>query len=172
MKRRVTMPTNDGQMLNMLAKTQESLNTLMAIRFVRNAYEHIDLAYTTRSITDSLIRQDNLLRTNGYMYNELYDIIIALAKVVHKFRTEIVPNAKSLLSSQPRDAAEKLKEQMAAENLSSNVDILCDNIHALYIHTVQLDKDSHFKKPPVYERLPELQELGSFLTTQSIKSDC
>lgn len=166
------MPTNDGQMLNLLEKVKESLNTLISVRFVRNAYEHIDLAYTTRSLTDSLIRQDNLLRSYGYMYNELYDIILALAKVVHKFRTEIIPNSKNLLSAEPRNAAEKLKEQMAAENLASNVDILCDNVHALYIHTVSLDKESHTKKAPVYERIPELKELGSFLTTQSIKSDC
>lgn len=170
MKRRLRVPTNDGQMLNMLEKVKESLNTLLSIRFVRNAYEHIDLAYATRSLTDSLLRQDNLLRTNGYMYSELYDLILALAKVVHKFRTEIVPNAKNLLSSDPRNAAEKLKEQMAAENLASNVDVFCDNIHALYIHTVTLDKESHIRKAPVYERIPELKELGSFLTTQSIKS--
>lgn len=165
------MPINDGQMLNKMEKMKESLNTLLSIRFVRNAYEHIDLAYTTRSITDSLIRQETMLRSHGYMFSEIYDIILAMAKLIHKFKTEIVPNAKTLLSADPRNAAEKLKEQMAAENLGSNVDVLCDDIQALYIYTVQLDKDSHFKKPPVFERTPELKEIGLYLTTLSIKSD-
>ena len=158
------MSIKDFQTLNLIDKLSDSFNTALKARFIRNAYESLDLSYTTRNAIDSLTRENAYYRANGYSFNELYNAILALGEFIYKARTEIIPNIKFFYSKTSINETDKLREEMAAENLPANIDALADQVHALYIHIVNVDKETHTVKTPVYQRIPELAKLGQLLT--------
>lgn len=158
------MAVKDFQTLDLINKIAASFNTLMNARFVRSAYESMDLSHGTRGIIDNFVQENAYYRANGYLLAELYNAILAMAEFVYKSRTELLPNIKYFLSGAKINDSEKLREEMAADNFKANLDIMADQIHSLYIHIVQVDKDSHTVKTPVYQRIPELSRLGQLLT--------
>ena len=54
---------------------------------------------------------------------------------------------------------------MAAQNFPVNLAILSDLVNELYMKTTSIDRAAHEKKRPVYERIPELKDLGRYLVT-------
>ena len=52
---------------------------------------------------------------------------------------------------------------MAISNFGANLDVLADKVHELYMRVIQVDKDSHNVKAPVYTRMAELESIGSLL---------
>lgn len=162
------MPVKDFQTLDLLNKVSVSFNTLMNARFIRSAYEAMELNHGTKAIIDAITQENAYYRANGYLFTELYTAILALAEYVYKCRTEILPNVRFFLSGAKINESDRLREEMAADNFKANLDVLADQIHALYLHLVQIDKKTHVVKPPVYQRIPELSRLGQLLT-ESVK---
>ena len=52
---------------------------------------------------------------------------------------------------------------MAINNFPANLGVFSDLINELYVKTVQQDKADHPGVRPVYERMPELKEIGRLL---------
>jgi hypothetical protein len=166
--RRINVPVKDFQTLDLLNKVSLSFNTLMNARFIRTAYEGMELPHGTRGIIDSITQENAYYRANGYLFTELYTAVLAMAEFVYKCRTELLPNIKFFLTGAKINESDRLREEMAADNFKANLDVLADQVNALYLHVVQIDKESHTVKPPVYRRIPELSRLGQLLT-ESVK---
>ena len=60
----------------------------------------------------------------------------------------------------------RVLRDMAAQNFGVNLEILSDLINELYLKTTNIDRASHEKKRPVYERIPELKDLGRLLVKE------
>jgi len=60
----------------------------------------------------------------------------------------------------------KVLTQMAINNFPVNLKIFSDMVNELYLKTVDLDKKLHKDQRPVYERIPELKEMGHYLVTE------
>jgi hypothetical protein len=74
----------------------------------------------------------------------------------------MLPNLKGIIAHGGTEADRVLRE-MAAQNFPLNLGILSDLINELYMKTTSLDREAHEKKRPVYERMPELKDIGRFL---------
>jgi hypothetical protein len=76
----------------------------------------------------------------------------------------MLPNIRNILAQGASDK-DRILRDMAAQNFPVNLAILADYVNELYMKTTVLDKAAHDKKRPVYERIPELKDLGKYLVT-------
>ncbi|MBN2658209.1 MAG: hypothetical protein JXR86_14210 [Spirochaetales bacterium] len=124
----------------------------------------MDLPPNTRMAMQPLTEKVDSFKLHGYRFDELYLGILALATYIYKVRKEVYPYLRGSLNGKaPGD--EKILQMLAVDNLRTNMSVLADDVSDLYMRVVQLDKESHKVKPPVYERMPELQTLGQLLTS-------
>ncbi len=148
----------------LIEKLAEHFENSINNSYVRSALLSMDLPSNIRIAIHPITDKFATYKSHGYRFDELYSGMLALATYIHKARTEAYPYLKKSLSSKAA-GDEKVLQMMAVENLKTNMSILADDISDLYLRTVQLDKDSHQVKRPVFERMPELQTLGQLLTS-------
>lgn len=159
------MPVKDNAVYDQIDRIADRVDTILNNAFVRKALSRIDLPHEFRGGMDMLMARAESGRIVGYLFEELYRGILGLAIWTYKARTEFLPNMKFHLSHETLSQSELLREQMAAENLKSNLAILADEINDLYVVVVKHDKESHQRKEPVYTRIPELRDIGKYLTS-------
>nr|MDA3809168.1 hypothetical protein [Spirochaetaceae bacterium] len=132
--------------------------------YVRSALVSMNLPPNTRMAMQPLTDKIGSYKLHGYRFDELYSGMVALATYIYKVRKEVYPYLKnSLVGKSSGD--EKILQMLAVDNLKTNMSVLADDVSDLYLRVVQLDKDSHQVKRPVYERMPELQTMGQLLTS-------
>lgn len=152
------------QTIAVIERLAEHFQSSINNSYVRNALISMDLPPNTRLAMQPLTEKVDTYKLHGYRFDELYSGILALATYIYKIRKDIYPYLKSSLSGRA-SGDEKILQMLAVDNLKTNMSVLADDVSDLYMRVVQLDKESHKVKPPVYERMPELQSLGQLLTS-------
>ncbi len=158
------MPVNDMQTISVIERLAEHFESSINNSYVRTALISMDLPPNTRLAMQPLTDKIDSYKLHGYRFDEIYSGILALATYIYKVRKEVYPYLKNSLSGKA-SGDEKILQLLAVDNLRTNMSVLADDVSDLYMRTVQLDKDSHRVKPPVYERMPELKSLGQLLTS-------
>jgi len=161
------MSVQDYEINTQIDRIADHVDTVLKNAFIRKSLSHITISHEYQSGMDILLSRSESYKVNGYLFDEIYRGILGLAMWSYRARTEMLPEMKYLLSGESIPEIDRIREQMALDNLKSNLDILADEINNLYVKTVSLDKASHKKKPPVYKRMDELANLGQFLTSDS-----
>jgi hypothetical protein len=166
------MAVKDPEIYKIVEKIGDHYTTNVNNRFVRKALVTLDLPQAEWERLDGLTSKSDYFKAQGFQFDELYEMILAAAHFIFKARNNIVPNIKSMVGSNPlsgRSASgseqDKILRDMAARNFPVNLEILTDLVNELYVKTTHLDKQAHEKKRPVYDRIPELKELGHYLVT-------
>jgi hypothetical protein len=167
------MAVKDPEIYKIVEKIGDHYTTNVNNRFVRKALVTLDLPQAEWERLDGLTSKSDYYKAQGFQFDELYEMILAAAHFIFKARTNIVPNIKSMVGgrilSTGKSAAgseqDKILRDMAARNFPVNLEILTDLINELYVKTTHLDKQAHEKKMPVYDRIPELKELGRYLVS-------
>ncbi|MBB6481100.1 hypothetical protein [Spirochaeta isovalerica] len=158
------MPVKDMQTISVIERLAEHFKSSINNSYVRTALISMDLPPNTRMAMQPLTEKVDTFKLHGYRFDELYSGILALATYIYKVRKEVYPYLRGSLSGKaPGD--EKILQMLAVDNLKTNMSVLADDVSDLYMRVVQLDKESHKVKAPVYERMPELQSLGQLLTS-------
>jgi hypothetical protein len=134
-------------------------------RFIRKALVVLDLQQSDWDRLENLTSKSQYYRQQGFQFDELYEMVIACAHFISHARSQMLPNLKAILA-QGSTEQEKILREMAARNFPVNLAILSDLINELYLKTAGLDKAAHGKGQPVYEKIPELKELGHYLVNQ------
>lgn len=158
------MPVNDMQTISVIERLAEHFESSINNSYVRTALISMDLPPNTRMAMQPLTEKVDTYKLHGYRFDEIYSGIMALATYIYKVRKEVYPYLKNSLSGKA-SGDEKILQLLAVDNLKTNMSVLADDVSDLYMRVVQLDKDSHRVKPPVYERMPELKSLGQLLTS-------
>lgn len=135
--------------------------------FIRKSLSKITIPHEYQAGMDIILSRSESYKVNGYLFDEIYRGILGLAMWSYRARTEILPELKYHLSGETMPEMDRIREQMALENMGSNLAILADGINNLYIRTVETDKAAHSRKPPVYQRMKDLENLGQYLTSDS-----
>ena len=161
------MSVQDYDVNTKVDRIADHVDTILKNGFIRKSLSRIEIAREYQSGVDILLSRDEHYKVNGYLFDELYRGILGLAMWSYLARTEMMPEMKYQLSGKSIPQMDRLREQMALDNLKSNLDILADELNNLYIKVVALDKASHRKKPPVFKRMKELGSLGMFLTSDT-----
>ena len=139
-------------------------------RFIRKALLLMKVPRGTWDAIARLTEKTDFYKIQGYPYKELYEQIHAAATFVHQARIDVAPRLRALLSdgtetvfSRQKGGEDKILLHMAINNFPANLGIFSDLINELYVKAVEQDKADHPGERPVFERMPELKEIGRLL---------
>ncbi len=141
-------------------------------RFMRKALLHLELPQSEWDRLDGLISKSDYYKTQGFQLDELYEMILAAAHFIFQARQKLLPNLKTIVTQSAgarrgrEDASaeqDKTLRDMAITNFPLNLGILTDLINELYVKTADLDRQEHGRKQPLYEKIPELKDIGRYL---------
>ena len=158
------MNIKEPQIFKIIERIGDHYKNNISNRFIRKLLITLDLPQSEWDRLDSLTTKSEYYKNQGFQFEELYDMIIAAAHFIHQARTKMIPSLKAMVSQSGSEAEHVLRE-MAAQNFPVNLGILSDLVNELYVKTTSLDRDAHEKKTPVFERIPELKDIGRFLVS-------
>ncbi len=158
------MTVKDPDVFRIIEKIGDHYKNNVANRFIRKALVMLELPQSEWDKLESLTDKTEYYKQQGFQFDELYEMVLASAHFIHQARTKMLPNLKAILSHGSTDADRVLRE-MAAQNFPVNLAIFSDLVNELYMRTTGLDRAAHEKKTPVFERIPELKDLGRLLVS-------
>jgi DNA repair ATPase RecN len=154
----------DPDIFRIIEKLGDHFQNNVSNRFIRKALVILELQQSEWDRLENLTAKAESYKQLGFRFDELYEMVLAAAHFIHQARTKMVPNIRTMLA-QGATEKDKILRDMAAQNFPVNLAILADYVNELYMKTTALDRAAHEKKRPVYERIPELKELGKYLVT-------
>jgi len=155
----------DPDIFRIVEKVGDHFLNNVSNRFIRKALMVLDLQQAEWDRLENLTAKSEYYKQQGFQFDELYEMILAAAHLIHEARVKMLPNIRGMLGAGSTDQ-ERVLRDMAAQNFGVNLKILADLVNELYMKTTALDKAAHDKKRPVFERIPELKELGTLLVSE------
>lgn len=169
------MLVKDAKVFQIIDKIKTHFRDNIYNRFLRKALLTMQVSHTTWDLLDSIMEKTEMYKAQGYQLDELYDRILACAQFVFHARKEVMPNIRILLSGGgdtmfarggKEPGTDKVLTELAINNFPVNIKIFADMVNELYLLTVDIDKDINKNKRPVFEKIPELKNIGQYLVTQ------
>jgi hypothetical protein len=158
------------EIFKIVEKIRDHYHTNLNNRYVRKALLLMKVPRGTWDAIARLTEKTDFYKIQGYPYKELYEQIHAAATFVHHAKLEVAPHLRGLLSggtetvfSRSKPEEDKVLLDMAINNFPANLGVFSDLINTLYVKTVEEDKADHPNVRPIYERMPELKEIGRLL---------
>lgn len=164
------MSIRSEEIFKIIEKIRNHYHTNLNNRFIRKALLLMKVPRGTWDAIARLTEKTDLYKIQGYPYKELYEQIHAAATFVHQAKIDVAPRLRILLSggtetvfSRQKGGEDKILLDMAINNFPANLGVFSDLINELYVKAVEQDKADHPNERPVFERMPELKEIGRFL---------
>ncbi len=166
------MLIKDADISNIIIKINEHFKNNITNRFLRKALLVMEVPQSTWDRLDGLQEKSTYGKIDGYQLQELYEIIISAATFIHHAKKDILPRLKTLVAGSiaaghSKDAKEpesdKILREMAISNFNSNLGIFADMVNELYMKSISLDKEANKNKTCVFEKNPELKQIGQYL---------
>jgi hypothetical protein len=158
------------EIFKIVEKIREHYHTNLNNQYIRKALLLMKVPRGTWDAIARLTEKSDFYKIQGYPYKELYEQIYAAATFVHHAKIEVTPNLKQLVSggtdtvfSRGKPGEDRILLDMAITNFPANLGVFSDLINSLYVKTVEQDKADHPNVRPIYERMPELKEIGRLL---------
>lgn len=159
------------EIFKIVEKIREHYHTNLNNRYIRKALLHMKVPRGTWDAIARLTEKTDFYKIQGYPYKDLYEQVYAAATFVHHAKVEVLPNLRELLSlgtdtvfsRRGKPGEDKILLDMAINNFPANLGVFSDLINKLYVSAVELDKADHPGERAVYERMPELKEVGHLL---------
>ena len=159
------MQVKDPDIYRIVEKIGDHFSNNVSNRFIRKALVVLQLSQAEWDRLENLTSKTDYYKQQGFTFDELYEMVLAAAHFIHEARAKMLPNIRGMLAHGSTDQDRVLRD-MAAQNFGVNLAVLSDLINELYLRTTALDKTAHEKKRPVYERIPELKDLGKLLVNE------
>ena len=159
------MNIKDPDVFRIIEKIGDHYQNNVSNRFVRKALVVLELRQPEWDRLDNLTSKTDYYKQQGFQFDELYEMALAAAHFIHQARAKLLPNIRGMLA-QGGTEQDRVLRDMAAQNFPVNLAILSDLVNELYMKTTALDRAAHENKRPVYERIPELKELGRYLVNE------
>ena len=169
------MLVKNADIYKIIDKMKEHFKNNIYNRFIRKALLTMQIPQSTWDLLDNIVENADFYKVQGYQFDELYDRILAAANFIFHARKEVAPHLRTLLSmggdtvfsrSPGGPNTDKVLTQMAINNFPVNIKIFSDMVDELYLKTVDLDKEMHKHDRPVFERIPELKQIGHYLVSE------
>jgi len=169
------MLVKNADIYKIIDKMKEHFKNNIYNRYIRKALLTMRIPQSTWDLLDNIVENADYYKVQGYQFDELYDRILAAANFIFHARKEVTPNLRSLLSmgtgtffsrAKGDQNADKVLTQMAINNFPVNIKIFSDMVNELYLKTVTIDKEMHKKEKPVFERIPDLKQIGHYLVSE------
>lgn len=169
------MSVKDPDIFRIVEKISSHYLNNISNRFMRKALLVLEIQQSDWERLDSLTAGLEYHRAQGYQFDELYEMILSAARFIAQARQRILPNLRAMASQgtvlgrRAGEAAggdqDRILRDMATQNFPVNLGILTDLVNELYLKTTALDRKAAGKKTPVFQRIPELKDLGRYLVS-------
>ncbi len=159
------MQVKHPEVYSLIESISEHYRSNVSNRFTHAALAVMPLDSGSWTQIEELTERASHYRYQGYHFDELYSMILAIAKFVSSARKQGIPLLKSHagLQSSKLSTQDKILLDMVINNFISNLNILADYINKLFIKVVEIDKAEAGMRPTVLMKFPELKELGKYL---------
>ena len=155
------MATKDTAIFGIVERIGEHYKKNIDNRFVRDSLTRLTLERGDRDHINTITELPDYIRIQGFDYYDLYEKILALARLVRQIHREVLPNI-SRASRKIGGSQEEVLRSMAFSTYGVNVAVLADLIAELYVKTVEIDKRDN-SADPVHYHIPELKNLSQML---------
>jgi hypothetical protein len=159
------VPVKDPDIFRIVEKIGDHFQNNVSNRFIRKALMILELQQAEWDRLESLTSKSDYYKQQGFQFEELYEMVLAAAHFIYQARMRMLPNIRGMLA-QGSTEQDRVLRDMAAQNFGVNLAILSDLINELYMKATNLDRAAHEKKRPVYERIPELKDVGKLLVNE------
>jgi hypothetical protein len=169
------VPIKDPDVFKIVERISDHYQKNIANRFVRKALMVLDLQPSEWERLEGLTEGLEYHRAQGYQFDEIYEMILAAGHFLYEARQHIIPNLRGMISATggpslsgrklPAGDQERVLRDMATKNFPVNLGILNDLVNELYVKTAALDRAAAGTRRPIFERIPELKELGRYLVS-------
>ena len=132
-------------------------------RFTRGALSVLTIDNATWNQIEELTEKTANYRYQGYHPDELYGLILAMARFISAARKQSGQTLRYGGNMAKLNAQDRVLRDMVVNNFASNLNILADSVNKLYVKIVELDKEQSVGRAPEYTKFPELNELGRYL---------
>lgn len=158
------MLVDDRIIAEIVVRIGRHYNENIATRFLRPLFaqilSNIDLS---RHIVDLTEHSEDFV-LQGFLLDDLYYDIIALARFIYLVRRDVLPNINSITEANTKMAtADKVYRNMAFSNLGPNLNLLASMALELYQAALQYDKKTTGRGKTVASRIAELPDIERFL---------
>jgi hypothetical protein len=162
------MVLNDPALLSSIEAIGEHYRANISNRFTQHALDSMSFDPSELKRVQDLFEKSENYRYQGFHLDELYMQILVAARFVSCARSQVLPmlRMESMRNGghQGTQAQDRILREMAVNNFAPNLNILADKIGDLYSLAVALDKEAAGQEKPVFARLPELGDLGRYLS--------
>jgi hypothetical protein len=159
------MQINNPEIFAVVDAIGEHFRTNISNRFTRRGISGMILDPGTWSQIEELTEKLENYRYQGYHFDEIYAMILAISRFIFHARRDLLPNIRVLASggNDRVSGSDNVFRDMAITNFGPNLKILSDKVNELYMKVVALDKENAGAKGPIYVQIPELKEIGRYL---------
>ncbi|MGO8693102.1 MAG: hypothetical protein ACLQMF_05445 [Rectinemataceae bacterium] len=135
-------------------------------RYTQRALDAMNLDLVEVRRFQDLFEKSANYRYQRFHLDELYAQIFAAARFASCARSQVLPTLRieSLSLGGRQNNQDRVLRDMAVNIFGPNLDVLADKIGDLNSKAVDLDKEAAGRGEPIYTRLPELGELGRYLS--------
>jgi hypothetical protein len=155
------MPIKDPDIFKLIERMGDHYQRNINNQHLRKLFVTLSLSNSAWGQIETLTTKSEYYKYQGYQYEELYDQIMAIASLVHQLRQQVLPGLKGLVGRAAPNEQVVLK--MVAANFPTNLSLLADMINELYLKVTSLDRSEHKAGAAVFEKNPELAQLGHYL---------
>ncbi len=169
------MSVKEPEIYRIVEKIGDHYQNNINNRFMRKALLHLELPQSEWDRLEGLISKSDYYKAQGFQLDELYEMVLAACHFIFEARQKLIPNLKAIVTQsagghrgreqQGNPEQDKVLREMAIDNFPVNLRILTDLVNELYVKTTNLDRQVHGSKPPLYEKITELKQIGRYLVT-------
>ncbi|HON87877.1 MAG TPA: hypothetical protein PK074_11795 [Spirochaetales bacterium] len=159
------MQVKHPEVYSLIESISQHYSSNVSNRFTHSVLSLLPLDSASWTQIEELTERASHYRYQGYHFDELYSMILAMAKFISFARKQGIPLLKSHagLQSSKLSSQDKILLDMVINNFISNLNILADYLNKLFVKVVELDKAEAVGRPPVLLKFPELKDIGKYL---------
>jgi hypothetical protein len=155
-------PIQDAHILRLIERLGEHYQINIFNRFIRQALLQLPLDKTTWDLIEALTEKSDQVSYQGAHLDELYRQIAAAARFVVAARRDLAPSLKNRLGYSS-GGSDRVLRDMAINNFSSNLRVFAELLNELYMGLVEFDNAAAKGKKPLYQQIPELNDISKTL---------
>lgn len=157
------MQVKNPEVYSIIETIGHHYRTNISNRFTRAALSLLPLDNAAWNAIEELTEKSANYRYQGYHLDELYRLILAMARFVNVARKQTSQALRHGAGAERMGPQDRVLRDMVVNNFGSNLNILADTLNKLFIKAVEIDKEEAGRGPTVLSKFPELAEIGRYL---------
>jgi len=160
------MIVKDADIIKAIEELGEHYRNNINSKYIKKVFLNVSMDVSDRNRISSFTNKSDYPMAHEYGFGELYENLLALARFVHEVQMTVLPNIRSIAgTSRGLNGGDKeqILQEIAVNNFPSNLGILSDMVHKIFLMVYELDKQRNKNKPTFYSKNPELKSIGQLL---------